>query len=155
MNIMKLTTPTDQQLVELMSWFASEEELTVWSGPNFSYPFDLKSFKRDLKLNTLSSFSMVSSEGDLLAFGQYYLRLGKCHLGRLVVNPRFRGKGIIARLINQLIALGKSELSTQSCSLFVLAHTKSAINAYAKLGFCIVDYPEKIALENCLYMVQQ
>jgi len=155
MNIMKLATPTDLQLVELMSWFTSEKELTVWSGPNFSYPFDLKSFKRDLKLNTLASFSMVSNEGDLLAFGQYYLRLGKCHLGRLVVNPRFRGKGIIASLISQLSVLGKSDLNTQSCSLFVLAHNKNAIKAYTKLGFCITDYPEKIALANCLYMVQQ
>ncbi|WP_159820072.1 GNAT family N-acetyltransferase [Colwellia sp. 20A7] len=152
---MKLTVPTDQQLVELMSWFSSEEQLTVWSGPNFSYPFDLKSFKRDLKLNMLSSFSMVSSEGDLLAFGQYYLRLGKCHLGRLVVNPHSRGKGVVASLIGQLSVLGKSDLNTQSCSLFVLDHNKSAIKAYTKLGFCITDYPEKIALENCLYMVQQ
>ncbi len=152
---MKLTVPTDQQLVELMSWFSSEEQLTVWSGPNFSYPFDLKSFKRDLKLNMLSSFSMVSSEDDLLAFGQYYLRLGKCHLGRLVVNPHFRGKGVVASLIGQLSVLGKSDLNTQSCSLFVLDHNKSAIKAYTKLGFCITDYPEKIALENCLYMVQQ
>lgn len=152
---MKLTVPTDQQLVELMSWFSSEEQLTVWSGPNFSYPFDLKSFKRDLKLNMLSSFSMVSSEDDLLAFGQYYLRLGKCHLGRLVVNPHSRGKGVVASLIGQLSVLGKSDLNTQSCSLFVLDHNKSAIKAYTKLGFCITDYPEKIALENCLYMVQQ
>jgi ribosomal protein S18 acetylase RimI-like enzyme len=152
---MKLTVPIDQQLVELMSWFSSEEQLTVWSGPNFSYPFDLKSFKRDLKLNMLSSFSMVSSEDDLLAFGQYYLRLGKCHLGRLVVNPHFRGKGVVASLIVQLSVLGKSDLNTQSCSLFVLDHNKSAIKAYTKLGFCITDYPEKIALENCLYMVQQ
>jgi hypothetical protein len=50
--------------------------------------------------------------------------------------------------------LGKTELKTDSCSLFVLGHNKSAIQAYTKLGFSMADYPEEIPLENCFYMVQ-
>ena len=89
--------------------------------------FDLNSFKSDLKLDSLKSFSLVSVEGNLLAFGQYYLRLDKCHLGRLIVNPNFRGQGIASHLIQKLGVLGKTELKTDSCSLFVLGHNKSAI----------------------------
>lgn len=151
---MRLTQPSDENFIELMSWFSSEDELSIWSGPNFRYPFDLSTFMSDLNLNDLKSFSLISSEGDLLAFGQYYLRLGKCHLGRLIVNPRRRGKGIASHLISQLSILGKSDLNTESCSLFVLGHNKSAIQAYTKLGFSMADYPEKIPLENCFYMVQ-
>lgn len=84
---MLLTQPSDADFIELMSWFSTEEELSIWSGPGFRYPFDLSSFKEDLKLDSLKSFSFVSHERKLLAFGQYYPRLGKCHLGRLVVNP--------------------------------------------------------------------
>lgn len=151
---MRLTQPSDEHFIQLMSWFSSEDELSNWSGPNFRYPFDLSSFKSDLNLNILKSFSLISSEGALLAFGQYYLRLGKCHLGRLVVNPSLRGQGIASHLISQLSVLGKSDLSTESCSLFVLGHNESAIQAYTKLGFSIADYPEKMPLENCFYMVQ-
>ena len=151
---MRLTQPSDEHFIQLMSWFSSEDELSIWSGPNFRYPFDLSSFKSDLYLNILKSFSLISSEGALLAFGQYYLRLGKCHLGRLVVNPSLRGQGIASHLISQLSVLGKSDLSTESCSLFVLGHNESAIQAYTKLGFSIADYPEKMPLENCFYMVQ-
>tara|TARA_B100000809_G_C14709564_1_gene377283 strand:+ start:12 stop:470 length:459 start_codon:yes stop_codon:yes gene_type:complete len=151
---MRLTQPSDENFIQLMSWFSSEDELSIWSGPNFRYPFDLISFKSDLNLNTLKSFSLISSEGALLAFGQYYLRLGKCHLGRLVVNPSLRGQGIASHLISQLSVLGKSDLSTESCSLFVLGHNESAIQAYTKLGFSMADYPEKMPLENCFYMVQ-
>lgn len=151
---MYLTQPSDENLIELMSWFSNEDEVSIWSGPNFRYPFNLNTFKNDLNLDVLNSFSLVTNEGDLLAFGQYYLRLGKCHLGRLVVNPNLRGKGIASHLINKLSTLGKSDLNTDSCSLFVLRHNKSAIHAYTKLGFLIADYPEKIPLENCLYMVQ-
>lgn len=151
---MRLTQPSDEHFIELMSWFSSEDELNLWSGPNFRYPFDLSSFKSDLKLDTLKSFSLISNEGDFLAFGQYYLRLGMCHLGRLVVNPNLRGKGIASHLIKQLSIFGKSDLRTDSCSLFVLGHNESAIQAYTKLGFSMVEYPEEIPLKNCFYMVQ-
>ena len=107
-----------------------------------------------LKLDTLKSFSLISNEGDFLAFGQYYLRLGMCHLGRLVVNPNLRGKGIVSHLIKQLSIFGKSDLRTDSCSLFVLGHNESAIQAYTKLGFSMAEYPEEIPLKNCFYMVQ-
>ena len=151
---MRLTQPSDANFIEIMSWFSTEEELSIWSGPGFRYPFDLSSFKNDLKLDSLKSFSLVSVEGNLLAFGQYYLRLDKCHLGRLIVNPNFRGQGIASHLIQKLGVLGKTELKTDSCSLFVLGHNKSAIQAYTKLGFSMVDYPDEIPLEDCLYMVK-
>ena len=151
---MRLTQPSDANFIEIMSWFSTEEELSIWSGPGFRYPFDLSSFKNDLKLDSLKSFSLVSVEGNLLAFGQYYLRLDKCHLGRLIVNPNFRGQGIASHLIQKLGVLGKTELKTDSCSLFVLGHNKSAIQAYTKLGFSMADYPDEIPLEDCLYMVK-
>ena len=151
---MQLIKPSDQIIIELMSWFTSEEELSLWSGPNFRYPYDLTSFKSDLKLDSLNSYVMISQQNDLLAFGQYYLRAERCHLGRLVVKPSFRRQGMISRLINMLSERGKSRLKTQSCSLFVLESNTSAIQAYKKLGFSIVEYPKTMPLENCFYMVQ-
>lgn len=151
---MRLTQPCDAHFIELMSWFPTEEELSIWSGPGFIHPFDLISFKNDLKLDSLKSFSLVSGEGVLLAFGQYYLRLERCHLSRLVVNPNLRGQGIASHLIKKLSTLGKLDLKADSCSLFVLGHNKRAIQAYTKLGFSMADYPDEIPLENCLYMVK-
>lgn len=152
---MQLIQPLENHLLEIMSWFSSEKELTDWSGPNFRYPYDISSFVEDLKLNTLSSFSLVSDEFEFLAFGQYYERLGKCHLGRLIVNPKFRGKGIASELMFNICELGLKDLKVKECSLFVLAHNKYAIQAYEKFGFSFVNYPDEISLENCLYMVKQ
>ena len=122
---MKLSTVNDEYLIELMSWFTTESELNQWSGPNFEYPFTLESFKRDLRLNALSS---------------------------LVVSPSARGKGVIAQLISALTVSGKKLLGVNSSSLFVMADNQSAIQAYQKAGFSLSTYPEKIPLENCLYM---
>lgn len=150
---MYLSQLSDEHLVELMSWFTTENELNLWSGPDFRFPFDLNSFKCDLKLETLASFSLLSTQAELLGFGQYYLRLGKCHLGRLVISPRFRGQGIATHLIQQLCSKGKADLRTNAYSLFVLEHNDSAIKSYQKLGFTFESYPEEISLKNCLYMV--
>ena len=151
---MKLIQPLEDHLVEMMSWFSCETELTDWSGPNFRYPFDLTSFIDDLKLSKLNSFVLISNDSELLAFGQYYQRLEKCHLGRLIVNPKFRGKGLASDLMLHICELGLKELKVKECSLFVLAHNEYAIKAYKKFGFYFVDYPGEIPLDNCLYMVK-
>lgn len=152
---MQLIKPQKKHLFEIMNWFSSEQELTNWSGPNFRYPYDISSFTEDLKLDSLSSFVYVSNQSELLAFGQYYQRLGKCHLGRLIVNPVFRGQGIASELMNHLCNLGLNELKVKQCSLFVLKHNNDAIKAYEKFGFSFTDYPDEILFDNCLYMVKQ
>lgn len=150
---MYLSQSSDEHLIELMSWFTTENELNLWSGPDFRFPYDLNSFKCDLKLENSASFSLLSKQAELLGFGQYYLRLGKCHLGRLVISPRCRGQGIAAHLIQQLCSKGNADLRTNGYSLFVLEHNYSAIKSYQKLGFTFESYPEEISLKNCLYMV--
>lgn len=152
---MKLVKPTQYHLSELMSWFANENELVSWGGPLFNYPFSAESFQQDLTLNDLSSYSLVCDDDKtLLAFGQFYPRLNKCHLGRLIVNPEHRGKGIVSTLVTQLIEIGQREFKTLSASLFVYDYNKSAIQSYQKLGFEFIEYPEPQAIEHCLYMVR-
>ena len=151
---MLLTHVRNTHIKEIMSWFLNEEEVHAWAGPNFRYPYDFNSFKKGLKLDEINSFVLLADDNTLMAFGQFYLRIGRCHLGRLVVNPEYCGGGIVATLITQLSELGQLTLATQTCSLFVLAHNKSAIKAYKKLGFVLADYPEPIPLANCLYMTK-
>ena len=150
---MYLSQPSDEKLTELMSWFSTEAALSIWSGPNFSFPFDFNSFKSDLNFESLPSFALLSAQAELLGFGQYYLRLGKCHLCRLVINPNFRGQGIAAHLIQQLSVRGKADLNTNASSLFVMQNNISAIKTYEKSGFTGACYPEKITLKDCLYMI--
>jgi RimJ/RimL family protein N-acetyltransferase len=111
-------------------------------------------FSEDLKLQKLQSYCLISDESDLLAFGQFYLRLGRCHLGRLIVNPEFRGQGIIHTLIDKLSDYGCAELNVNQCSLFVLNNNEFALRAYKAYGFKLDKYPKKLQLENCLYMIK-
>jgi len=151
---MRLIAPTESHLLEIMQWFTNEQELTIWSGPNFRYPYDLESFTEDLRMESLNSFALVSDELEVIAFGQYYLRLDRCHLGRLVVNPSHRGQGIARQLITKLLKLGQENLTISEGSLFVLDHNEAAIKSYQSFGFIFTSYPETIPLENCSYMTK-
>lgn len=137
-----------------MSWFNDEQALFSWAGPGFGYPFDDASFTADLHLDELSSFALTSDTSELLAFGQFYARLGKCHMARLVVSPHHRGQGLAAELLRLLCERGSRELGTEGFSLFVLEDNAAAIAAYRKFGFEIARYPETMPADNCVYMAK-
>ena len=151
---MKLSAPTSVNISEIMSWFENEQQLKIWSGPNFRYPFDQTTFIEDLNLDSLDSFVLISDDFQLLAFGQCYKRVSRCHLGRLVVAPKWRGKGVIIKFITLISEYGMNKFNVQDCSLFVLEKNRPAIKAYEKIGFITTNYPDVIPLDNCLYMIK-
>ena len=165
-DLVKLTIPTDQELAQMSNWFNNEVELRIWSGPNFRYPFDKATFKADLSMERLASFCLKHSEpiNDierhlLVGFGQYYLRAGRCHLGRLVINPDCRGQNKIDDLIKLLADKGCADLQVNELSLFVMEDNHKAKKAYERLGFVEADYPETsleeaAPMEGCTYMTK-
>lgn len=151
---MKLTNPTELQLKALMSWFSNQQETYQWGGPEFPFPFDTDSFRKGLKLDELNSFALIDDNDQFVAFGQFYLRIGRCHLGRLVVNPSHRGRGIGKVLVQHLIEKGHENLNVSECSLFVLKDNHNALQLYLSLGFILADYPKPMPIEDCFYMVK-
>lgn len=150
----KLIACTPLHIELLRTWCVSKIEIERWAGPNFRYPHNFQSFLEDLKLEVLPSYVLINENEQMIAFGQFYERLQHCHLGRLVVNPIFRRQGAAKVLIEELSKLGKKSLNLCSLSLFVLSDNKSALSLYKSLGFVEKDYPEKIPLENCLYLTK-
>src|SRR5688572_24995217 len=91
------------RLKELMAWFPDARTLRTWGGPDFRFPFTPASFREDAKLDDIDSFSLVcGDDGGLAAFGQCYLRIGRCHFGRVAVAPARRGRGLGTRLFHEM-----------------------------------------------------
>ncbi len=146
-----LVPPTDAHITALMQWFPDVASVALWS-PSNDFPFERERFIVQAKLREIPSFMLVGAAGTPLAFGQYYERLGCCHLGRLVVAPEQRGKGIGELLVRELIVLGTASLGIARCSLFVLDYNTRARSLYRKLGFVETNYPEPLPLPDCLYL---
>ncbi len=121
-----------------------------------------ETFRKDVRLDDVPAWEIVSTDGALLAFGRYYLRLGRCHLGFLAVAPEVRGRGIGLKLVEDLCAEGERNLSFDEYSLFfdeyslfVWQDNAIAVGLYRKLGFVEAPYPEPSSgLAGMVYMIR-
>jgi ribosomal protein S18 acetylase RimI-like enzyme len=153
-SIVRLQSFKGAQLLELMSWFPDKKSCQTWGGPDFRFPYTETTFQADAKLEILPTRALVQDDGAFIGFGQYYLRAGRCHLGRLAIAPRLRGRGLGSTLVHKLCEEGSGELGVESYSLFVLPDNENALRLYRRLGFAVVPYPESLhGVENHIYMV--
>ncbi len=144
---------SDADLQVVLSWFSSAKQVFYWGGPELSFPMTLVSFKQQSKFYKSHSY-VLKADGQLLAFGQFYNRLGRCHLGRLVVAPEARGQGVGELLVKQLNQKGAEVLGLSSGSLFVLDDNEPAMRLYTKLGYKEAEYPKTIPIKSCLYLIK-
>jgi ribosomal protein S18 acetylase RimI-like enzyme len=150
---MKLVHAAEAHLAQLMRWFPDQRSCAVWGGPEFRYPFTDQSFREDIRCN-LPSYALIGNNQELLGFGQYYLRAGRCHLARLAISPSHRGRALGVILVRELCQRGCSELQVTQCSLFVDPYNAPAIHLYNRLGFISLPYPEAAPqFDACTYMV--
>lgn len=150
---MHLVETSLDHLPDLMSWFPDAESTSIWGGPKQRFPFTAESFREDTMLDEVPSYSLIGDGGELLAFGQYYERAGRCHLARLATAPDQRRRGLGVALVRELSRLGCERLGVGVCSLFVMADNAPARGLYEKLGFAPAPFPPGSPdLEGCLYM---
>lgn len=121
---MYLAAPTVDAFRQISSWIKTRDQLLEWAGPDVTYPFTAESLMAQILSPNLNSFSLFDRHSvdqdasELIAFGQYYSRLDCCHLGRLIVSPRHRGKKSIDTLVELLNEAGKNDLACSTGSLF-------------------------------------
>ena len=139
---MKFQRFDTSQVTELMAWFTDAGQLETWGGPDFRFPFTAATFREDAKVDSIDSFSLVSEGGSLAAFGQCYLRVERCHFGRVGVSPRSRGQGHGTRLFREMAGWGHAEFGPREFSLFVNKANTEAHRLYLRLGFREMPYPE-------------
>lgn len=131
-------------LAEMMSWFPDADACLVWGGDQFGYPFTAESFRHDSRVDSLPSCALIDDDGAFVGFGQYYRRIGRCHLARLAIAPAHRGRGFGTTLVDSLSRRGRAELGAAEDSLFVLEHNIGAQRLYLRLGFAFTPYPEAL-----------
>jgi ribosomal protein S18 acetylase RimI-like enzyme len=151
-----LICPTEQQYLQLKSWFSNHQQIQTWGGPDMTYPMSDENFHTLLTVNHSKSFCLLNDEQQLVAFGQYYMRLGRHHLARLAVNPTYRGQGLAKILITKLLEQAFLAQPAKGASLFVFRDNIVAYDCYLSLGFIEIDYPEEPfpgKMQNCAYMV--
>lgn len=142
-----------RDIAELMGWFDGEDDVVVWGGPGFRYPFTRASFFEDIHWGRMLSYSLRSPDGSLVGFGQLYDRDQHIHLARLIVAPASRGQGAGRRLIEMLMQAGSSHMPHDRYSLFVFRDNKPAYECYRSLGFEVGEYPKDMPHADVCYFL--
>ena len=140
---------------ELMRWFPKFDDVRVWGGPSFRFPFTRETFVKDIYWGKMASFCLCDPSRCVVAFGQLYKLAGRVNLARLVVIPEMRGRGIGRRLIEMLMTAGRTMFPGDEYSLFVLRENTPAYECYKSLGFEVADYPnDMLYADVCYYLTR-
>lgn len=141
------------QLPELMAWSPDADALRVWGGPEFRHPCTVESFRKDSRIDEIDSWSLVDDDARLAAFGQCYLRVERCHFGRVAVSPRLRRGGLGTRLLGEMARWGIARFGDRDLSLFVCRDNAAAHRLYLRLGFRDAPYPDPAVMKDSRYMI--
>ena len=140
---------------ELMTWFPKPEDINIWGGPSFRFPFTRETFLQDVYFGRMATFSLFDPSAHLVAFGQLYDRDGRIHLARLVVSPAMRRQGAGRRLIDMLMTVGLKSFSGNEYSLFVFCDNTPAYECYKSMGFVVEEYPREMPhADVCYYLTR-
>lgn len=150
-----LAETTYGHVAQLINWFEDLEQARRWGGPNFRFPCSVEEFAEQVNFKQMASYSLLDQNGTLVGFGQFYMRLNRYHLARLVIAPYARNQGLGKTLIRALLALTRTIGDGAGYSLFVMQENAAAIRCYESLGFEHAEYPEAMPgnLDHCDYMV--
>jgi ribosomal protein S18 acetylase RimI-like enzyme len=150
---MKIETAQCGHAREIMGWLPDKESVVRWGSPYMRYPLREEAFFEDIYWDRMSARVARAEDGRLLGFGQFYGKLGRCHLARLIINPVFRGRGLGEAFIAALMKHSSEQLATQEFSLYVMTANKPAYNCYKNLGFKLAAYPHGDPhLEDCVFL---
>jgi ribosomal protein S18 acetylase RimI-like enzyme len=129
--------PTDYEAIA--SWVPDSAACLRWAGPRLAFPFSAADLPALLTVSNGESYCFV--EGAIpLGFGQHWvLTPGAVHLGRIILSPAVRGKGLGRVLCEQLAAKAIQSTHATSVTLRVYRDNTAAVALYTSLGFTPVE----------------
>ncbi|MET1254064.1 GNAT family N-acetyltransferase [Aliikangiella maris] len=148
---LQLILANQSQIAQLLVWFNTEAATRAWAGPKVHYPLILSQLIEDINDTQSQDYALVDEKGQLKGFGQILSRFGNQHLGRIVVNPKYRGQGIGHQLVTRLLTKTNPAFTR---SLLVYKDNLAALQLYQKLGFQRTLPPnDEVLPENCIFMI--
>jgi RimJ/RimL family protein N-acetyltransferase len=126
-------------LLRLIEWIPTADALLRWAGPGFSFPLTLD----QLELHLASAgerrriLKGVWPPGEMV--GHVELAVLPEHevasVGRVLVAPDLRGRGIGTALMREVVRLGFDGLGLHRLELSVFDFNLPAIRCYERVGF--------------------
>ena len=133
-----LRAPTASDYAAIASWIPDAAAGLRWAGPRLSFPFAASDLSALLAVpgGGEFSYSLIDESGSPCGFGQHWvLQPGAVHLGRIIVAPDARGRGLGRVLCQQLVSAGLHATSATAVTLRAYRDNLVAVGLYSSLGF--------------------
>jgi [ribosomal protein S18]-alanine N-acetyltransferase len=145
-----LRAPTPSDYDELASWLPDAKACTRWGGPRVPFPFVPAALPALLEFPGEQSYVLAAGAGSPVGFGQHWVFTpGSVHLGRIIVAPSERGRGLGRLLCQLLIEQAVRTTGASFVTLRVYRDNATAHSLYLTLGFAPV---EAESTEELLFM---
>lgn len=137
---MSLRALTADHCERLVGWIESQDALYQWSGPwDFSWPLDAGQLTRDREVagDSRLLLAAIDAAGELVG----HAKLDVCAhhglglIGRVLIAPEHRGRGLGNAMMRELVRYGFDELGLHRLQLAVYTFNAAAIAAYESAGF--------------------
>ncbi|MET9885191.1 GNAT family N-acetyltransferase [Streptomyces sp. NPDC006430] len=115
----------------LHRWITTRAELVTWAGPAFTWPLDDSQLTAYATEPGRHTWTAVSADGHPLG----HVSVRGTRLGRVLIDPRARGRGLGEALLTLAVDRAFGELGLPSLDLGVYTHNTAAVRLYEKLGF--------------------
>ncbi|TCG06934.1 hypothetical protein BZM27_22935 [Paraburkholderia steynii] len=120
---------------EICSWIPDATVCRQWAGPAIAFPLQSDLIATELVKEGQRSFSVLEG-GRVVGFGQFWvIEPGAVHIGRVIVSPHCRGRGIGRYLVQALVMEGLSSTGAGRATLRVACGNDRARALYASMGF--------------------
>ncbi len=132
--ILQPATPENLQIV--LTWVDTPELLRFWGGPILTFPPLVSRTWLEIGATGQNTYSLMDAEGNVAGFGQTLFHAPvTVHLGRIIISPAERGKGLGRILCQRLIEVGSERYQPSEFTLNVYQDNALAFNLYTGLGF--------------------
>ena len=92
-----------QDLETILPWVDSADLLRQWGGPSLVHASTPEEVWFAMGATPENAFVLFDPSGEIVGFGQAFVRDPSVHLARLIVAPSRRGQGLGRRLAMRLI----------------------------------------------------
>jgi RimJ/RimL family protein N-acetyltransferase len=122
----------------IVSWVPDAQALYLFAGHRLSWPLTVDQLVEGEQDPERTAWVVVSASLD--AIGQFELttRERHSHLGRVLLDPTVRGRGLAHELVRLAVARA-SALGATSVGLRVAAGNRPAVRTYERAGFVMTE----------------
>ena len=141
--MLELIPFTEEDIDRLLGWITSEEEYFLWTAAAVSFPLTREPFQKLMRESAERGDRLFFKAADRdsgnvighLELGAIDRQNRSTRIGRVLLAPEARGRGLGAELMRAGLAKAFDEMGMHRVELWVFEANRGAVACYERVGF--------------------